>query len=77
MLTELYVSRSCEFCAELRDELDDDGRDFVEYDVDADPAARARQLALTGGSSLVPVLVEDGRIVQTGVRGRGCYVGPG
>ena len=74
--TELYVTRTCQYCAELRDELEDAGRAFVEYDVDADPAARARLLELTHGSALVPVIVEDGRVVQAGLRGRGCYVGP-
>ena len=38
---------------------------------------RARALlALTQGPTLVPVLVEDGRVVAIGLRGRGCYVGP-
>ncbi|MGB8266662.1 MAG: glutaredoxin [Candidatus Velthaea sp.] len=75
MSLELYVTRSCPYCAQLRDELEDDGRTFVEFDVDADQAARARLLELMHGAALVPVLVEDGRVVQAGLQGRGCYVG--
>ncbi|MFY9780694.1 MAG: Uxx-star family glutaredoxin-like (seleno)protein [Candidatus Baltobacteraceae bacterium] len=75
MSLELYATRSCPYCAELRDELEDAGRAFVEYDVEADLGARARLSELTKGSALVPVLVEDGRVVQVGMQGRGCYIG--
>ena len=77
MSLELYATRSCPYCTQMRDELDDDGREYVVFDVEADPAARARLLELTSGSTLLPVLVEDGRVVQGGLQGRGCYVGPG
>jgi len=61
----------------MREQLEWDGVEFVEYDVDADPAARARLGALAGGTALLPALVEDGRISRSGVGGRGCYVGGG
>ena len=48
---------------------------IVEYDVEADEAARLRLLELVGGDAMVPVLVEDGGVSQVGVGGRGCYVG--
>jgi glutaredoxin 3 len=51
-----------------------EGRPFVEYDVEADPEALSRMVALTGGQRIVPVLVEDGRVVQIGWHGRGCFV---
>jgi glutaredoxin 3 len=75
-MLELFTTKSCPFCAELRDELDDTGRAYVEYDVDADAEARARLLALVRGPALVPVLLEDGRVVQAGMGGRGCFIGP-
>jgi hypothetical protein len=56
----------------LRDELDWQGKSFVEYDVARDAAAKERLLALTGGS-MVPVLVEDGVVASVGWKGRGCY----
>jgi glutaredoxin 3 len=70
---ELYGSSRCPFTTELREQLEWEGRMFVEYDVDADAAARARLIAVTGGRT-VPAVVEDGRLVVVGWRGRGCTV---
>jgi mycoredoxin len=72
---ELYGAASCPFTAELREQLEWDGSEFADYDVEADAAAYARLAALTtltGGRMTVPVLVEDGRVIQTGWQGRGC-----
>jgi glutaredoxin 3 len=71
---ELYVTSSCPFCESAREDLEWRGVDFVEYDVDRDPAARARLLAITGGNRTVPVVAQDGKVVQTGWHGRGCIV---
>ncbi len=76
MPLELYGTRACPYTAELRDELDWRGEDYVEYDVDADPAALARMRVLTDGNAAVPVLVHDGRVRQIGHNGRSCYVSP-
>jgi glutaredoxin 3 len=70
---ELYGASHCPFTADLREQLEWEGRSFVEYDVEADPAARNRLVALTG-ERMVPALVEDGRVVAIGWRGRGCTV---
>ena len=72
---ELYGTAGCQFTDELREWLEWNGREFVEYDVDLDPAALVRMRELTGGQRMVPVLVEDGRVVQIGWQGRGCVVG--
>jgi mycoredoxin len=74
MPLELYGTRSCPYTAELRAQLEWDDRPFVEYDVEADAAARDRLFMLITGSASVPVLVEDGRVVQVGWQGRSCYV---
>jgi mycoredoxin len=74
MPLELYGTPSCPYTAELRSELQWDGKSFVEYDVEADAVARERLFALVSGPVSVPVLVEDGSIVQIGFKGRGCYV---
>lgn len=71
-MLELYATRTCPFCAELREQLDLDGRDYVEYDVELDGAARARFLELSNGNAIVPLLVEDGRVTDKGWHGRGC-----
>jgi glutaredoxin 3 len=70
---ELYGASHCPFTADLREQLEWEGRTFVEYDVEADQVARARLVALTG-ERMVPALIEDGRVVAIGWRGRGCTV---
>jgi glutaredoxin len=72
---ELYGTGRCPYTSEMRDWLELRGCEFVEYDVESDPAAFARMQALAGAQRAVPVLVEDGRVVQIGWQGRSCIVG--
>jgi glutaredoxin 3 len=74
MALELYGTKSCPYTAELREDLEFRGVDFVEYDVEDDRDALQRMGALCGGAGAVPVLVDDGRVEQIGYRGRSCYV---
>lgn len=71
---ELYGTPSCPYTADMREWLEWQRREFVEYDVEADGAARARLQALVGGQRTVPVLVEDGKVLQIGWQGRGCVI---
>lgn len=71
---ELYGSSQCPYTRELRDWLEWTRKDFVEYDVDADPEASARMRALNSGGRNVPVLIEDGKVIQVGWQGRSCVV---
>lgn len=71
---ELFGTASCPYTQELRDWLDFKRCEFIEYDVEADPAALERMQVLTAGQRTVPVLVEDGKVVQIGWQGRGCIV---
>ena len=71
---ELFGTDDCPYTRDMREWLELRGVDFVEYDVAADGAARARMLALAGGRRTVPVLVEDGVVSQVGWQGRGCTV---
>ncbi|HLK64362.1 MAG TPA: Uxx-star family glutaredoxin-like (seleno)protein [Bryobacteraceae bacterium] len=71
---ELFGTASCPHTQEMREWLEFRGREFVEYDVEEDRAALARMRVLTGGQRTVPVLVEDGKVIQTGWQGRGCVV---
>jgi mycoredoxin len=71
---ELFGAAGCPHTLEMREWLEFRGADFVEYDVEADRAARERMRALSGGQRTVPVLVEDGKVVQVGWQGRGCVV---
>lgn len=74
---ELFGAAACPFTQEAREWLDWQGRDYLEYNVEADAEALARMQALTGGQRTVPVLVEDGKVVQIGWHGRGCVVSVG
>jgi len=74
---ELYGTASCPYTQELREWLEWARRDFEEYDVEADPTARSRMHAIDGNLRTVPVLIEDGKVVQVGWHGRGCIVGSG
>ena len=72
---ELYGSARCPYTQELREWLEWTRRDFREYDVEADAEARARMHSLDSSVRTVPVLVEDGKVIQVGWQGRGCIVG--
>jgi glutaredoxin 3 len=71
---ELFGAPGCPYTSELREHLLWNRIDFVEHDVEADAAARARLLALTGGRAEVPVLIEDGRVTAVGWQGRCCAI---
>jgi len=72
---ELYGTVGCPYTREMREWLEWTGREFVEYDVEADLDAWSRLRAL-GAQRSVPVLVEAGEIVQVGWQGRACIVNP-
>ncbi len=71
---ELYGTARCPYTEEMRDWLEWKRSDFVEYDVEADPVARGRMRDVAGGQRNVPLLVEDGKVVQVGWQGRCCVV---
>jgi glutaredoxin len=71
---ELYGTARCPYTEEMRDWLEWKRSDFVEYDVEADPIARGRMRDVAGGQRNVPLLVEDGKVVQVGWQGRCCVV---
>ena len=71
---EMYGTARCPHTQEMRDWLEFRRRDFVEYDVEVDAQARQRIRALIGSKCSVPVLVEDGKVLQVGWQGRSCMV---
>ncbi|HEY1270624.1 MAG TPA: Uxx-star family glutaredoxin-like (seleno)protein [Terriglobales bacterium] len=71
---ELYGTARCPYTRDLRDWLEWKKTEFVEYDVEADPDARERMRVVAEGQRNVPILVEDGRVVQVGWQGRTCMV---
>ena len=72
---ELFGTSTCQYTLELRDWLEIRRAEFLEYDVEADPDARQRMRDYVGMERTVPVLVEDGKVVQIGWQGHGCVVG--
>ena len=71
---ELYGTARCPHTSEMREWLEWKRNEFVEYDVEADSVARGRMREIARGQRTVPILVEDGKVVQVGWQGRGCIV---
>ncbi len=71
---ELYGTARCPYTGEMRDWLEWKRSEFVEYDVEADREARVRMREVAGGQRNVPLLVENGKVVQVGWQGRSCVV---
>jgi glutaredoxin 3 len=71
---ELYTTAGCPYSEAAREDLQWRGVDFIEYDVEKDPEARERMIELTDGNRTVPVIFEEGKPVQVGWMGQGCYV---
>jgi len=71
---ELFGTAACPYTEEIRDWLEFRGQKFTEYDVERDRDARERLRSLSASSHIVPVLVEDGKVVQVGWQGRGCSI---
>ena len=73
-ILELYGTKSCQYTQEMREWLEWKGTEFVEYDVEVDPAARERMRSIVDGQRTVPVLVDGDKVIQIGWQGRGCIV---
>ena len=71
---ELYGTASCPYTQEMREWLEWKGSEFKEYDIDSDPEARGRMRSFSEAPYTVPVLVQDGKVLQIGWQGRGCAV---
>jgi len=71
---ELFGTKSCPYTREAREWLEWKGHEYIEHDVEADDQARARMINISGGQRTVPILVEDGAVVQIGWHGRSCVV---
>ena len=73
-MLELFGAQRCPHTQELREWLDWQHHEYVEYDVEHDTAARRRLAELSRGLRSVPVLVEDNKIIQVGWQGRSCMI---
>ncbi|MFZ0275625.1 MAG: Uxx-star family glutaredoxin-like (seleno)protein [Candidatus Sulfotelmatobacter sp.] len=73
-MLELYGTAHCPHTSEMREWLEWKRSEFVEYDVEADAGARGRMREIASGQRTVPILVEDGKVVQVGWQGHGCII---
>jgi len=73
-MLELYGTKGCPYTQEMREWLEWKGTEFVEYDVEADSAARERMRSLADGQRTVPILVDGDKVLEIGWQGRGCVV---
>jgi glutaredoxin len=71
---ELYGTASCPHTSEMREWLEWSGKEFAEFDVESDVEARARMRSIAEAPYTVPILVENGKVIQVGWQGRGCVV---
>ena len=74
-MLELYGTAGCQHTQELRESLKRTRREFIEYDIVTDSAAWERMRSFGGSFRTVPILVEDGKIIQVSGQGRGCIAG--
>jgi glutaredoxin len=74
MSIELYTTAGCPHSEAAREDLEWRGADFIEYDVEKDREAYERMLRLTDGNRTVPVIFEEGKPVQIGWMGQGCFI---
>ena len=71
---ELYGTAGCPYTNEMREWLEWSGREFLEYDIEVDGLARERLRLLAQAPLAVPLLVENGKVIQVGWQGRSCVV---
>ena len=57
---EIYTTMFCGFCYRAKRLLTDKGVDFVEYDLDEQPAKRSEMLDRAAGSRTVPQIFING-----------------
>ena len=67
----MYVKPGCPYCQEARVELTNRGQKWEERDATADPQWKAELMEHSKGTGLTPTILEDGRVVTVGWKGRG------
>lgn len=58
----IYTKDGCPYCAAAKKHYTDEGIEFTEINIHRQPEAKAKILELTGGKSIVPVIVENGAV---------------
>jgi glutaredoxin 3 len=63
---ELYISPDCPYCHRAMAYYDSAGTPYSQYDAQNDLRERERMFGYSNGDPTVPVIVVDGRYVQSG-----------
>mgnify|MGYP000885599536 CR=1 FL=1 len=58
----MYVKDGCPYCAAAIKHYTDQGITFEQINVQRVPGAKEKVLELTGGTAIVPVIIEDGQV---------------
>ena len=53
----MYTTQWCGFCRRLKSQLDREGVEFTEVDIESDPAAADYVMSVNGGNQTVPTVV--------------------
>lgn len=65
----IYTKQGCPYCAAAKKHYTEQGIDFTEIDIHQAPGAKDKVLELSGGKSIVPVIVESDGEVKLGFGG--------
>ena len=57
----IYTKPGCPYCAAAKEDFQEKGIVYTEYDVKSDPALREKAIALAGAAA-VPVIVRNGEV---------------
>jgi glutaredoxin 3 len=58
----IYTKPGCPYCAAAKKYYAEQGMEFEEYNVLSSPDIKERVIKLTGGSKIVPVIVDHGEV---------------
>ena len=62
----LYTKPGCPYCDEARNYYNKNNVEFTEYDAQNDKRYQSEMLNYSGGDLTVPVIVQDGKYIQSG-----------
>lgn len=57
MSLTMYTTTWCGYCSRLKNQLNREGIDYIEIDVEQDPAAAEFVMSVNGGNRTVPTVV--------------------
>lgn len=62
----IYTKPDCPYCDKARTYYTENGIEFTEYDAQNDKQRQQEMLDISGGSPVVPCIVENGEYKQSG-----------